>query len=316
MKKVLLIILALVLITSVFVSCAKDNDVNVINISMPDGAPALAFAKLMKDFTYENYIINFEIVPGINEITARLSQKTADIALIPTNIASKLFAQNIDIKLISSNVFGVLYLVGTEDITSISQLRGQKIQCIGQGGTPEFILKFILESNGIGLDEVTIEYQTDGSAIIPMLKAGTAKYAVLGEPAATMSTQKAGAKILFDLQDEWKNLTGFEGYPQASTVATSETIANHSAFLKALNNAMKENVEWIKANPTDANSILQEKGSAVTFTTSTVIENCNIAFVKASDAKENITRYLETMQAYNAVFVGAIPSDAFYQDIE
>lgn len=316
MKKVLLIVLALVLITSVFVSCAKDNDVNVINISMPDGAPALAFAKLMKDFTYENYIINFEIVPGINEITARLSQKTADIALIPTNIASKLFAQNIDIKLISSNVFGVLYLVGTEDITSISQLRGQTIQCIGQGGTPEFILKFILESNGISLDEVTIEYQTDGSAIIPMLKAGTAKYAVLGEPAATMSTQKAGAKILFDLQDEWKNLTGFEGYPQASTVATSETIAKHSAFLKALNNAMKENVEWIKANPTDANSILQEKGSAVTFTTSTVIENCNIAFVKASDAKENITRYLETMQAYNAVFVGAIPSDAFYQDIE
>ncbi|HKL73888.1 MAG TPA: ABC transporter substrate-binding protein [Clostridia bacterium] len=316
MKKVLLVILAVVMITCLFVSCAKNNETSVINISMPDGAPALAMAKLMKDFTYENYVVNFEIVPGVNEITARLSQKTANIAMLPTNIATKLYANNLDIRLISSNVFGVLYLVGTEEITSLNQLKGQTIQCIGQGGTPEFMLKFILETNSISLDEVDIQYQSDGSSIIPLLKTGSAKFALLGEPAATMSTEKAGTKILFNLQDEWKKLTGFDGYPQASTIATVDTITNHSGFLKAFNKAMLENKEWIKENSADVNSILKEYGSAVTFANNTVIANCNIDFVSATDAKDSITVYLETMQSYNPAFIGGIPDDAFYQIIE
>lgn len=315
MKKVLIVILAIVLMTSLFVSCT-DNDVKVININMPDGAPALALAKVIKDFSYEDYIINYKIVPGVSEISASLSQKTANIAILPTNIASKMYASNIDIKLISSNVFGVLYLVGTEEITSLEALKGQTIQCIGQGGTPEFMLKYILESNGIGLDEVTIQYQSDGSAIIPMLKVGTAKFAVLGEPAATMSTQKTNSKILFDLQEEWQKLTGFEGYPQASTVATTDTINKHYGFLKAFNKAMQENVEWITDNYDDVNITLYDNGSAVMFSSSEVIENCNIGYVKASDAKANITRYLETMKNFNTAFVGAIPDDGFYQDIE
>jgi hypothetical protein len=79
---------------------------------------------------------------------------------------------------------------------------------------------------------------------------------------------------------------------------------------------MQENVEWIKSNYTDVNTTLYDNGSAVTFGSNEVIANCNIDFVKASDAKENITKYLETMQKYNTAFVGAIPDDGFYQDIE
>lgn len=315
--KVLLVVLVVVLSAAVFVSCAKDDGVKTITISMPDGAPALAMAKLMKEFTYEGYIINYEIVPGANEITAKLSQKTADIAIIPTNIASKLYSNGIDIRLISANVFGVLYLVGTEEATSLSQLKGQKIQCIGQGGTPEFMLRFILESNGIDPDEdVTIEFRADGSEIIPLLKTGKEKFAVLGEPAATMSGKNAGTTVLFDLQSEWEKLTGFEGYPQASVVVSADALDKHSNFLKAFVNAMKDNAEWIKTNSHDVNLTLQERGSAVSFSSDQAIANCNIAYVKASEAKENIKAYLETMQAYDDAFVGAIPDDAFYVDIE
>lgn len=311
-KKFLAIILIIILATCFFVSCNKKIEEKTINVYMPDGAPALAMAKLMKDFEYEGYKINFEIVPGIADITARISQGEADLAILPTNIATKLYAANIDIRLVSSNLYGVLYLVGTEEITSLNQLKGQTIQCIGQGGTPEFVLKFILETNGISLNDVDIQYQADGSSVIPLLKTGNAKFAVLGEPAATMSVSRAGTKILFNLQEEWDKKTGYKGYPQASFVATSNMINNNKDFMKAFSDAMEENVSWIENNVEEVNSILKEKGSAVSFANSTVIKNCNVKFVKASEAKSGIINYLEIMKGYNAAFVGKIPDDEFY----
>ncbi|NLL56565.1 MAG: ABC transporter substrate-binding protein [Clostridiales bacterium] len=316
MKKVLIIVFAIILTVAVLVSCTNTDKFNTITISLPDGAPALAVAKLMKDFTYKGYNVNFEIVSGVQEITASLSQKSTNIAILPTNIASKLYSQDMDIKLISSNVFGVLYIVGTEDIDSLDQLKGQKILSIGQGATPDFMLQYILQTNGIGKDQVTIQYVKEASEAIPQLKAGSAKFAVLGEPAVTMSTQKADTKILFNLQEEWQKLTGFAGYPQVSTVATGDTVKEHKEFLLAFNKAMQENVEWIKDNYEGVNSILYEKGSMVSFGSNKVIENCNVDFVTASQAKENVTLYLETMQAFNPAFVGEIPDDAFYQDIK
>lgn len=315
MKKILIIILTIVLAGCVFVSCADDNGAQTITICLPDGATALAVAKLMRDFTYEDYTVNFEIVAGASDITAKISQGAADIAILPTNIATKMYSSNIDIKLISSNVYGVLYLVGTEQITSLNQLIDQTVYCIGQGGTPDFMLQFLLSQAGI-LDRVTINYQTDGSAIIPLLKTGVAKFALLGEPAATMSTQKAGATVMFNMQTEWYNYTGYEGYPQASTIATTNAITNHYGFLKAFCAAMAENASWVSANYAEVNTILAGKGSAVTFSSSTVIDNCNIKYVKASDARADIEKYLEVMQVYNSAFVGTIPGDAFYQDIE
>jgi NitT/TauT family transport system substrate-binding protein len=316
MKKVLIIIMILALSTCLFVSCTSKVDVEgEITIAVPDGAPALAMAKLMKDFTYEGNTVNFEIVSGSTAIAAEISQGTADIAILPTNLACKLYNSGVDLNLIGTNIYGIMYLVGTEDITSLDQLKGQDIYCIGQGSTPEYILEYVLESNNISLDEVNIIFESSGSDIIPLLKTGVAKYACLGEPAATMSTTVSDATILFNLQTEWEALTGYEGYPQTCTVATASTIANHEGFLEAFSAAMEENVDWIGENVTEVNEILAANGSTVTFADSTVIANCNVNYIKASDSITNIDNYLNIMQSYNSTFVDTIPDADFYKDV-
>lgn len=315
----MLLIIALIAVLSISLLSCKEKDAQTIKIAVPDGAPALAIANMLEGgFSYENYNVEIEIVAGAAEISAKLTASQADIALIPTNIAAKLYANNVDIKLVATNVYGLLYLVGTENITSFADLKNQKIMCTGQGGTPDFLLKFFLENAGVDLEtEADIQYITQGSDAIAALKAGTAKYALLGEPAATMAVSKAGASIIFDLQEKWFDATGYEGYPQAGTVATANVVANHSGFLKAFLSKMKDNVDYIASTDVAViNKALADNNSLVAFSTAAVIERCNIKYVGGIDSKESLVKYFDVMKASSAQFIGGdLPVESFYVNI-
>ncbi len=315
----ILLIVALIAVLSVSLLACKENNEYTIKIAVPDGAPALALANMLKDgFSYENYKVELEIVPGATEISAKLTASQADIALLPTNIAAKLYANNIDIKLVATNVYGLMYLVGTENITDFGDLKNQKIMCIGQGGTPDFLLKYFMQNAGINLEtEADIQYITQGSDAIAALSAGTAKFALLGEPAATMAVGKTDATILFDLQEMWNEATGYEGYPQAGTVATGNIVTNHSGFLKAFLSKMSDNVDYI--TDTDVaviNKALADNNSLVAFGSTAIIERCNIKYVGGIDSKEGLESYFDVMKASNAQFIGGdLPAEGFYVNI-
>lgn len=320
MKKLLKILVVLSVIAAtllLFVSC-EDNTENAveINVAVPDGAPALAIAKLLDSSNFDGYKVNYEIVAGATDISAKITTGSADIVVAPTNIAAKLYSNGAKIKVVASNIFGLVYLVGTEEITSISALRGQEILCTGQGGTPDFVLQYVLNQNGISGDDANITYIAQGSDAIAALKTGQAKFALLGEPAATMAVKNAGASILVDFQKEWKDLTGNDGYPQASTIISDEVFDNHSAFLKAFLSEMNANTEWVKTNVDKVNAALKNYGSTNTFASAEVIERCNVRYVGALEAKASIISYLEIMRSYNANFIGStLPDDGFYAGV-
>lgn len=316
-KKLIISIVIVAMIATIsiaLVSCNK-TDAKEIVVVVPDGAPALALANMMKNgFQYDNYNVKFEIVAGAAEVSAKLTAKQADISILPTNIAAKLYTNNVDIKLVAANIFGVLYIVGTEQITDIADLRGEKILCTGQGGTPEFVLNYLLENAGLSTSDVNIEFIAQGSDAIAALKAKTAKFALLGEPAATMAVNKASATILFDLQQEWKDSTGFDGYPQAGTVASSDLIANHNGFLKAFLKKVQENVTYIaETDVAEINAALLANNSLISFPSTAVIERSNIRYMSGNDVKESLISYFEIMMAKNAQFIGGkLPNEGFY----
>ena len=309
------IILALLATLSIALISCNDKSEQQINVVVPDGAPALAIANMLKSgFEYENYKVNFEIVAGAAEVSAKITAKQADISILPTNIAAKLYSNNVDIKLVAANIFGVLYIVGTEQIESISDLRGQKILVTGQGGTPEFVLKFLL---GDAYSDVNVEFIAQGSDAIAALKAGTAKFALLGEPAASMAVAKANAIMLFDLQDEWEKKTGNDGYPQAGTIATTNLIENHSGFLKAFLKEVQKNVTYIVETPTgEINEALKNNNSLVNFGSPAIIERCNIRYISGNEVKSSLISYYEIMMSNNAQFIGGkLPAESFYVTI-
>ncbi|MFA6866122.1 MAG: ABC transporter substrate-binding protein [Clostridia bacterium] len=318
LSKILVIVMVLSLVCCVLFACGNKEPENAtINITIPDGAPTLAMAKLMKDFSYKDYDINYEIVSGTSEIGAKMTQGQTDISIVPTNMASILYANGLDIKLLSSNVFGLLYIMGNGDVnaTSLSDMDGKTIYCIGQGGTPDFVLQYLLQENNIN---ATIIYVASGTDVIPLLMTKKAEFAVLGEPAATMSVSKAGAKVLFDMQEEWEKLTQFNGYPQASTVVRSEIVETYPGFVKAFYEAMEENISYIEneENLEELTNTLKDNGSAVVFSSTAVIKKCNMRVEDCATAKASIVNYLSVLKDFNPATIGGeLPDDAFYYNI-
>lgn len=167
-------------------------DNSVIDIYVPDGAPALAVASLMKEgATLGGRQVNVTIGTGASVRTALVSGQ-ADIAILPTTACAGLFKQGIDIKLHSVTTWGVLYLIG-EEANGLQDLVGEVVYSIGREDTPGKLLRKYLEHYDIPYVEsqapiegkVAITYVGDAKEVIPNLKAGTVKYALIGEPAVS-----------------------------------------------------------------------------------------------------------------------------------
>ncbi len=123
-----------------------------IKVVAPDGAPALAIAKFInnnedfgtgKDFSYS--------VVASSNIGSFVQRGEGDIVIIPVNAATKLYKANASdtYKLVSVVTHGNLYIMSTEKIESIKDLKGKTIGVIGQGLVPDLTFKAILNKQGI-----------------------------------------------------------------------------------------------------------------------------------------------------------------------
>ena len=313
MRKYLAILIVVTLIISVCAFAACDNNNEGLTLYVPDGAPALSVAKIVSDGKVGKYDVKTEVTTGEN-VVAKCASGEADLAVLPTNAAVKICNTRSDYQIFSVNVYGVLYIVGTEHIESISELKGETLYSIGQANTPEYVFKTICDHAGVGYvdvddssaidgNKVNILYQTDASTIIPQILQGKVKFALIGEPAVTQLQAKAASQgktveTLFDLQQEWKTATNSNevGYPQASMIVKKRLL--QSKFAKQLFNVLEANGEFVLSHCEQLNGIMSGAGSSLTLNyTADLLNRCNLTAISASSAKADIERYLSTFKA-------------------
>ena len=302
MKKVTAIILVL---TIICIACALCGCVNGgITVYVPDGAPALSAAVLMSSSTFGKYYVTSVVTTG-EEVVAKCASGEADVAVLPTNAAVKICSTRDDYQILSVNVYGVLYVVGTEQIDALSQLKGETLYSIGLGNTPEYVFKTICDKKGVsygGDDGISIKYETDASTIIPQILQGKAKFALIGEPAVTQLTNKAASQgktvyNLFDLQQLWQEATDSDevGYPQACMIVKKSLLTDK--FAEQLTKTLSTNKQYALENLSQLKAMLMGCGSTLDIDyTADLIERCNISFIPAVEAKSDIERYLSTFQ--------------------
>ncbi len=338
-KKVFLSILVVMLVSTLalfmLAGCNEDEiDGEIIEISVcvPDGSPAIAIAKLLKDNpTFDGYDISYEIVTGSEGIGARLVSGQATIAIAPTNVGATQYNKNNGkYKLVATAVQGALYMVGKAEISGattaekLASLKGKTVYNIGQGATPDLTFKYILdyyqieykETETEGVDYVALRYVSAGSELIPLLKQGKAEYGIMGEPAVTNANAKAGTMTLLSIQDLWNDVTNTTGgFPQASVLIQS-TIAdgNHNTFLNWFLAKLEESATWTNTNADEAKVALIEAGStSLSGLNAEMIAKCNIKIARANAAKTDVNTYLTALHGFNPQTVGgSMPNDAFY----
>ena len=127
---------------------------DTVKVVAPDGAPALAIAKFIND--NENFgtekTFSYSVVMS-NNIGSAVQRGEGDIVIIPVNAATKLYKANSSdlYKLVSVVTHGNLYIMSTEKINSIKDLKDKTIGVIGQGLVPDLTFKAVLKKNSMSV---------------------------------------------------------------------------------------------------------------------------------------------------------------------
>ena len=134
----------------------QGNGSGVLQLYVPDGAPALAVAKLVAEkdtLTVAGYTVNVNIVPT-NTIAAHIAKGDGDIVIMPANGGANLVVQGADYKFLCSNTRGILYMISkSEGSVSPEDLAGKTVGCIGQGAVPQYAFERILAANGLAIEK-------------------------------------------------------------------------------------------------------------------------------------------------------------------
>lgn len=315
-------------------ACAKDEQTDgpkTISFYAPDGAPALAVAKFIKD--KEDFNMDAEIkynVVSANEIGGIMGQGLGDFIVMPVNAASKLYKTKADSPYVMAGVVthGNLYIMSSVEISNLTDLLGKVVGVIGQGLVPDLTLKAVLSDAGLLEDVVNGDTATEGkialryfsaaSDMLPLLKQGKLSVGLLPEPAATKLTVMASNKswTRLDLQKMYNLETS--AYPQAVLMVKKSVYESYKAQISQMGELFNENVNWIKTNTADAvaavNSCLKE-GVTPSLTAdsinATVVDNCKIYWQSASSAKAEVKSYLNDIIAINAQSAKAVTDDFF-----
>lgn len=335
MKKILTLLLVFcVLASSVFflIGCSEHPSTDSITIAIPDGGPSLGMAYLIKEFAEINGTkVTYSIVDGAAGIKSAVMSGEADIAIMPTNMAAILYNQNIPIKLVGTNSYGLLYMlstVATADAFTLDSLKGKILHTVGEGGTPEIVLKKILEAADLEYvdspdapveGKVGIKYHEEGSTIVGGLKQGKIQYAILGEPAVSTAIQKVGGTltIVCDLQEEWATATGTQAsYPQTALVAKASLIKSDPKLVNKVAKLTVDNAIELTKDAAPLIDCLREKGATVPDAFGADgVARANIDPTFARTAKTDITNYFNILQAFKPQLIGGkLPNDDFYYD--
>jgi NitT/TauT family transport system substrate-binding protein len=319
MKKLLALIISVMVILGVS-ACEPASPAESYTLMAPDGAPGVVISKIVNDGTVYGKTVNASIVGGAEEISANVTNGSADMAVMPLNLAAKLYNGGVKIKLVSVNIFGSLYMVGKTQINGVSDLVGQVVYNIGRGGTPDLTFKYILKSNNIEFVEsetavegkVALQYVAAASELVPLLKTNKASYGIMGEPAVTNCNKAAGTVTVLNIQEQWKAITG-EDYTQAGFVVSDE-LASNRYFMNALCKVLEENEEWCKTNASSIKDMLKAKGSTLTIDyTAELLGRCNVGYKSAALAKNDVESYFNVLLGFNPKVIGEkLPDDNFY----
>ena len=298
------------------VSTVEGIDINLAGMSGPTSMGLVGMLdKSAKGETVNNY--NFTLAGAADEITPKLVKGELDIAAVPANLASVLYNNTEGkIQILAINNLGVLYVVEQgETVKSFADLKGKTIYSTGKGTTPEYALNYLLTQNGVDpATDVTIEWKSEATEIVAVLKQNPDAIAVLPQPFVTAAqAQVEGLKVSLSFNDEWNALGNGSSLVTGVIVARKEFVEQNPAQVAAFLDEFKASTEFINTNLDEGSVLVENLIGVKAGVAKKAIPNCNIKFFEGEEMKAVVSGYLQTLFDQNPKAVGGkMPADDFY----
>lgn len=321
-------LLVIVLVLGVLAGCSKipnlpetpNQNIQPVNVTIAGlkGPTSIGMIKMIDEKALQSDKYNVEYIQEAapDSLTGKIINGDIQISSVPINLASVLYNKTQGkVQLLAVNTIGNLYIVGTEDLNSISQLEGYTLGMSAKGSTPDFAINYILNKNGLE-GKTELNYALDHATLAQSVIAEDTKVALLPQPFVTQTMLKnPNIKMLIDLNQAWYDATG--GSSQLYTgciVINKEFAKNNLEFVSEFLNQYEQSVNWVLENQKDA-SVLVAKHKIMpdAILVEKAIPYCGITFKKAMDAKTGLNEFYQVLFDSNPASVGgSMPDDEFY----
>ena len=289
-------------------------DLTVMTLQGPTG---MGLAKLMDDAAKKTAKNNytFTLTGDPTAVSAAVIKGEVDIACVPVNLASVLYNKTSGAYVcLAINTLGVLHILEAGDtVHSVADLAGKTLYATGQGSTPEYILNYILEKNGIA-DKVTVEYKTEHAELATLLASGDVTLGMLPEPNVTSAKMKnANLRQALDLTAEWDKICDTSAV-QGCVIVKKSVVDENPEAIRVFAEEYAASVAFVNENVEGAAAMCETYGIVPKAAIAkAAYPNCNIVFVTGKDMQDALSAFLEILYAANPSSVGGkLPDDAFY----
>ncbi len=288
-----------------------------VRIAGLKGPTTIGLVNFLNDTGEDTSEINyrFEMYTAGSDVLAAMAGGKADIGLVPSNVAAVMNVK-VDggVSVIDINTLGVLSCVSQDDsIQSIADLSGRTVYATGQGATPEYTIRYLLEQNGI--TDCNLEFKSEPTEIVSIFGEDQSAVAVLPQPFVTAAlAQNENLKISFNLDDEWSKVNSDCSIVTGVTVVTNSFLKEHKSAVDAFIAAHKKSAEKAVSDVDTTAALVVEQGIiAKEPLAKKAIPACNIVCITGKEIQETLSGYLQVLYDQDPKSVGGtVPGDDFY----
>lgn len=292
-----------------------------INIGLLNGPSCIPCAQLNENLhKIGETEVEYEMFATPQELLPKMIKKEIDIGFMPVNVAAKVY-DSTNHKIICCGITGegnLALITKNKNIKSLKDLKGKTVFVAGLGATPEYITKYILEKEGIVLNDekgIFLDFSLPTNQIVPELLAGKIDYAIVPEPFITIASEKSKNKInIIDLQKDYFLKYFPQNYPLTVMVVRSDFAEENPDLLKTFLEQYKSALSWTLDNPSDAGQLCEKYNFGLK---KNVVEKSipksKYVFIPAVEGKLIIESLLQLfIEEDNSFLNGKLPEDDFY----
>lgn len=293
MNKFLSICLLLILPAMVFAQPSTEKTGNV-NLAVMQGPTGFSSVNL-DDF------INVQVFASPDEAISKLVKGELDMAVLPANSAINVYNKGVDIKFVAIVGEGMLSVLGYDK-------NSKTIAVPGLGGTPDHMQQLLYK-----------EYEPSYSVTAPaqvaqLLIAKKCDLAILPQPFVSMVLSgNSECKVISNVQDRWKELTGFDQFPMSVLVVRSSFAENNRNLVSKVKESYKSSIDWVISNPVEAGKKIEEIGIMKAALATGAVDKCALVYKDGKNAQKELNSYYEVLLSLAPDAIGGkLPDKDFW----
>ena len=297
-----------------------------MRLAVLSGPTGIGAAKLLDNIDNDQSALlgagtySYKIYTDNSELVAGLTNGEIDIATMASNVAVNLYNKTDGgVKIIAVGTLGVLHILeggGGTEINSVADLSGRTVYAAGQGANPEYVLRYLLQENGLEMGKDVEVVFADASEISAKLLSGEIECAMLPVPAATAAIVKSEGKVrqAIDLTEAWDNLKNGSRLIMTAVVVRTEFAETYPDLVSHFLADYKDSIDFVNNNQDAAAEIVAELGIAPSAAIAQkAIPQCHLAFLSGMDMVAAISDYYSVLWSIDPAAVGgSLPDDGIY----